>query len=173
VIIIKQEIKISSKFSKTVLWYFFFDKDFNSSGMTLLHTATQKGDVMLVNALLKMGEKTIDTTRYKTNIGEEGKTLFNGTPISIALCEKSPEVLAVLLKASDVTESIGIKCYDTKETYFSPFELAVAIAKATKNDNAMLVSINAQYYRDKHNKKKLKIGGLMPQYIEIIFYFSF
>ena len=99
---------------------------------------------MLVKALVKMGANTLDTTSHTANIGtcNTAKTLLNLTPISLALCVKNPEVLALLLKAPDVTESIGIKCYDAKEKFSSPFELAVAIAKATKDNNAILVGIN-------------------------------
>ena len=99
---------------------------------------------MLVKALICMGEKTTDVTKYTTNIGPEEKTLSNVTPINIALCMKSPEILAILLKAFDVTDTIGIKCYDTKQTFYSPFQLAVEIAKATKDKNSILVSLNTQ-----------------------------
>ena len=108
---------------------------------TILNTAILKEDVMLVQALIKMGEKTIDTTSYTANNGDK---YSNVTPISIALCKKSPEILAVLLKASDVTESIGIKCFVINKTFNSPFQLAEAIAKATDDKNAIVVRINTQ-----------------------------
>ena len=114
----------------------FFYKGFKNGTGTLLHIAILEKNVMLVKALIKMGANTLDTTSHTLTIPRTlyyntTKALLNLTSISLALCVKNPEVLTLLLKAPDVNESIGIKCYDTTEKYSSPFELAVEIAKET------------------------------------------
>lgn len=92
------------------------------------------GDVKKVEALIKFGAKT----SYTTTVGE-GEIIFTkATPINIAIYMKYPGILAALLKASDVIESMDINCQDTKGTW-SPLELAARIAKDTKNKNTILV----------------------------------
>ena len=115
--------------------------EYNSYGDTLLHSATHEKDTKRVQALIKMGAKTRDTT----TIAIDGQIFTNATAIHIAILKRNPEMLALMLQAKDSDSAMDMKCKEGKDfsqnaTAWTTLQLAMWIEKQGNENNTFLVS---------------------------------
>ena len=78
-----------------------------------------------------MGAKTSD----RTTIGFGDQTISNVTPLHIALHNQTPEIVARILKAKDISTTMDMRCRDSKGKIWTSLELAVKIVEDLVAEN--------------------------------------
>ena len=101
-----------------------------------MHAAVLEQDIQRVNALINFGAKASDTA---TIVTDGHVWIENATALSISIYKKNPEIVSLMLQAKDISNAVLIECWEEKEKTWTSFDLAVNIAKQTKERKAILV----------------------------------
>ena len=107
----------------------------------ILFSATKKGDVNRVRGLIEMGRKLVSMSTIPFN----EKTFTDVTALHMAIFQKRPNILACLLQARNIDETINIKCKEGIHNEYSPLQLAVKITTGDGDTYARMVCVSWFY----------------------------